>query len=295
MALQGAQVHAEALGDALLARQAVLQQLAQCIADLLWKRLVAIQFGDERRGMFFQGAQQIGIGLAQRLGEQFQRHQQRVAGLPEAHRAAEQPLVLANIHVRLSMLEPDFPRRRLAVGDPARVQQPGCQHVFHHVPADFTRPVAAIPDQSNVVVVRLQTAYAHVADEFFVRHDARHRLAEIGAVHGDVAEHAPRAGLHELCGAKAEQRIAGALAELAEQAFVGLAGQALAVVVELGAGQADGLEDDVDIHAEALGMAQIAMQGGNGGLAEAMHSSCVPIGNSCCPDPPVTGAGGWLV
>ncbi|MCY1311177.1 hypothetical protein D9M70_614550 [compost metagenome] len=94
---------------------------------------------------------------------------------------------------------------------------------------------------------------------------------------------------------QAEQRIAGALAELAEQALMGLAGQALAIVFELGVGQSAGLDDGIDIHAEAFGMAQVAVKGRYGGLAEVVHSFYVSIGEFCCLYPSVTGAGGWLV
>ncbi|MNN41315.1 hypothetical protein D3C81_1554290 [compost metagenome] len=139
------------------------------------------------------------------------------------------------------------------------------------MPADFPGLVAAGPDQPHMACARLQARHAHVSHQLFVRHDARHRLAEAGAVHGDVAEHAPRAGLDVARRMQAEQRVAGAFGEIAEQAFVGLAGQALGVVAELLAGQAGGLEGGVDLQAELFGVTQVFMQGGNRSLAEGMH------------------------
>ncbi|MNJ49128.1 hypothetical protein D3C77_443450 [compost metagenome] len=106
------------------------------------------------------------------------------------------------------MLEPDLARGVVAVGDPARVQQPGGQHVLDHVAADVRRLVATVPDQPQVVGGRLQAADAHVADQFLVGRDAADGFAQGRAVHGDVAEHAPRAGLDEAPGMQAEQRIA---------------------------------------------------------------------------------------
>ncbi|MOA56473.1 hypothetical protein D3C78_1804610 [compost metagenome] len=57
------------LGDTLLARQSILEQLAQGVFHPQRQRFVVIQIGQQRHGVFFQGTQQAGVGLAQWVGE----------------------------------------------------------------------------------------------------------------------------------------------------------------------------------------------------------------------------------
>mgnify|MGYP003601397350 CR=1 FL=1 len=148
--------------------------------------------------MFFQGAQQLRIGLAQGCLQVTQGRHQGRAGLLEQHRATEEVLVLAELRaVRQRVFEQHLAWRQFGVGDPAGIHQPGRQHVLHHMPADARRLVAAVPDQADLVMDHFGAAGAHVAHQFFERHDAVHCLAQGRAVHGDVAEHAPRVGQHE--------------------------------------------------------------------------------------------------
>lgn len=105
----------------------------------------------------------------------------------------------------------------------------------------------------------------------FVGHDAAHGLAEGGTVHGDIAEHAPRAGLDETRRVQAEQRVAGHLQQMRQQAFVYLAGNPLAIVGQILRLDTGCRERTVDIQTELFGLAQVFEQGGNRGIAEVFH------------------------
>ncbi|MNS93099.1 hypothetical protein D3C72_1272550 [compost metagenome] len=96
---------------------------------------------------------------------------------------------------------------------------------------------------------------------------------------------------------QAEQGIAGFADQVAEQAFMGFAGQAIAVVRQvLGADAGSGKRSRL-VETQLFGMAQVFQKGGNRGIAERMHvfSCYVLIGDGHCPDPTVTPLGGWLV
>lgn len=225
--------------------------------------------------MFFQGAQQRRVGLAQRQRQVVQWYQQRRTGLGEAHRTAEEGLVVFHAgSVRQVVFQPDLVRRTFQVGDPARVEDPGSQDVLDHVAPYQGCLVAAVPDQPDLPAGRLDAAGAHVADQLLVGRDAAHGLAQGGAVHRDVAEHAPGAGLDEARRMQAEQGIAGMLAEIAEQALVGFARQALAIVVELVGLEAGGGQGRGDVQAEPFGVAQVLQQGRNRGGAKGLHGRC---------------------
>ena len=100
-------------------------------------------------------------------------------------------------------------------------------------------------------------------------------------------------------GMQAEQRVAGHLDQVLQQAFVALAGNPPAVVGEVLGLQAGGAQGGVAVQAQVVGMAQVLQQGGNGGIAERVHGFflfwVVLIGDSRCPDQTVTLRGGWLV
>ncbi|MCY1240129.1 hypothetical protein D9M72_529620 [compost metagenome] len=171
----------------------------------------------------------------------------------------------------LGVLEPDFPRRKLHVGDPAGVEQPGGEHVLYHVAADRRVLVAAVPDHPYLIAVGFHAAHTHVAHQFLVGGDAVHGFAQGGAVHGDVAQNAPGSGLHVARRMQAEQDVAGFPDQVGQQALVGFAGQALAVVrqvvrADTGRGQGGGL-----IHAKLFCMAQVLEKCGNRGIAERLH------------------------
>lgn len=261
--------------------------------------------------MFLQSAQQRRVGLAQRQRQVVQRYQQRRTGLGEAYRTAEEGLVVFHAgSVRQVVFQPDLVRRTFQVGDPARVEDPGSQDVLDHVAPYQGCLVAAVPDQPDLPAGRLDAAGAHVADQLLVGRDAAHGLAQGGAVHRDVAEHAPGAGLDETRRMQAEQGIAGMLAEIAEQALVGFARQALAIVVELvgleaGGGQGRAMSRPsrsawrryfsragTEVEPRVCMVVVLVVAGGTG------RPACVPavlIGHRECLDPTVTGEGGWLV
>ena len=98
---------------------------------------------------------------------------------------------------------------------------------------------------------------------------------------------------------QAEQRVAGHLHQVMQQAFMGFAGNAFAVVGQIFESHAGGVARSLQIQAEGFGMAQVLEQGGDRGIAEGQHGFLVVllvmIGDSRWPDPTVTGAGGWLV
>ena len=107
--LQGAHRHVEFLRDPFFARQAIFEQQAQGVFHPLRQRLVVVQPGHQREGVFFQGSQQVGVGLAQRHAEVFQRHDQRIAALLKANWAAKNRFVLSHVHaLRQGMFEPGF-------------------------------------------------------------------------------------------------------------------------------------------------------------------------------------------
>ena len=298
VALQGAQGHVEPRGDPFLARQAVAEHLAQHRADPQRQRLVVLQAVEQPHGVRLQGAQQAGIGLAQRQTQILQRGQQRAVRLLEQHRTAEHPLVVLDPAARRQrMLELYATGGMLHAGDPAPVMQPGRQHVLDQVSAHRLVRMPAVPAQAHLAILLLDVTGAHVADQPLVGQDARHRLAEGGAVHGDVAEHAPRAGLHVARRMQAEQRIGGLPQQVFEQPLVLFAGHPLAVVGQALGAQPGGLPRRRAVQAEGLGMAQVLEQDGNRRIAECLHARRVfgSIGECAWPDRTVTATRGWLV
>ena len=139
------------------------------------------------------------------------------------------------------------------------------------MPADTRALVAARPDQVHVTVLHLGAADAHVAHQFFERHDPAHRIAQGRAVHGDVTEHAPGIGQDEIGRVETKQRIARVLAEIIEQALMGFARQAQAVVAQLLRLQTGSGQRRLDGHAQLLGMAHVFEQRRNRGEAERLH------------------------
>lgn len=268
LALQGAHRHRQLFGHLLLARQALLEQLAQGVFDLQRQGCI-FQRRHQAQGMLFQGAQQLRVGLAQWQLQVFHGRQQGRAALLEQHRAAKEIFVLfAPGVVRQRVLEPHGAGRERGVGDPARIQQPGGQHILHHVPSGFGALMAATPDQPHLAIDHLGAADPHVAHQFFKGHDAVHRLAQGRAVHGDVAQHAPRVGQDEPRRMQAEQGVAGVGAEVVEQAFVNLHRQAQAVVAQLPGLQAGSGQCRSDREAQLFGMAQVFEQRRDRGVAK---------------------------
>ena len=131
------------------------------------------------------------------------------------------------------------------------------------MPADSRALITASPDQMHVAIQHLGAADAHVADQFFERHDPAHRIAQRRAVHGDVTEHAPRIGQDEIRRVEPEQRIARVLAEIIEQAFMRFTGQTQGVVAQLLRLQTRCRQRRLDGHAQLFGMAQVFEQGRN--------------------------------
>ncbi|MNT97300.1 hypothetical protein D3C72_2395920 [compost metagenome] len=83
-----------------------------------------------------------------------------------------------------------------------------------------------------------------------------------------------------------------------EQALVGRAGKALAVVRKLVGRHARRRQRLIDIQAQLFGVAQVLEQGRNRGIAEIVHRLVIrngSIGDSAWPDATVTPGGGWLV
>ncbi|MNP06040.1 hypothetical protein D3C76_980090 [compost metagenome] len=248
------------LGHLLLAWQTFLEQLSQDAFDPLFQRSV-LQCGHQPLGMFFQGAQQLRIGLAQWQLQIRQWDNQRRIRLVEQYRAVEELLVLCQRRVgRTGMFQPDGGRRHLRVGDPARVLQPGTEHVFHQVSANSRALMAACPDQVHLAALHLGAADAHVSHQFLERHDAAHRIAQRRAVHGDVTQHAPGVGQHKTRGVETEQRIARVFAEIVEQPFMGFTWQPQAVVTQLLCLQPGSRQRRLDGHAQLFGMTQVFEQ-----------------------------------
>ncbi|MNP03142.1 hypothetical protein D3C76_950170 [compost metagenome] len=177
------------------------------------------------------------------------------------------------------MFEPHRGRRQLGVGDPARILQPGTKDVFHQVAADARALVAAGPDQVHVLALRFGAADAHVTHQLLERHDAIHGIAQGRAVHGDVAQHAPGVGQHESRRVEAEQRIAGMLAKVIEQTFMGFAWHAQAVVAQLLGLQPGYRKRRFNGHAQLFGMTHVLEQRGNRAVAEGLHDR-VPFDRS---------------
>ncbi|EJZ56432.1 hypothetical protein I1A_000740 [Pseudomonas fluorescens R124] len=169
------------------------------------------------------------------------------------------------------MFQPYGGGRHLCVGDPACILQPGAEDVFHQMPTNPRTLVAASPDQMHVAFLHFGAADAHVAHQFFERHDPAHGIAQGRAVHGDVTEHAPGVGQDEIGRVETKQRIARVLAEIIEQAFMGFARQAQAVVAQLLRLQSGCRQRRLDGHAQLLGMAHVFEQRRNRGEAERLH------------------------
>lgn len=127
------------------------------------------------------------------------------------------------------------------------------------------------PDQFDLIIGGLDPAYPHIADQFLVGHDAAHGFAQGGAVHRDVAQHAPGAGLHVTRAMQAEQRVAGDLQQVRQQPFMGFPRNAFAVVGQIRRVYPGGGQRLVDIQAQVLGVAQVFEQVGNRGVAEVVH------------------------
>ncbi|MNZ64776.1 hypothetical protein D3C78_829500 [compost metagenome] len=136
--------------------------------------------------------------------------------------------------------------------------------------------MATGPDQVHVVALEFGAADPHVAHQLLEGHDPAHGIAQGRAVHGDVAQHAPRVGQDKTRRIEPEQRVARVFAEVVEQAFMGFARQAQAVVAQLSGLQPGRRQRRLDGHAQLFGVTHVFEQRGNRGVAKGLHDR-VPL------------------